>query len=202
LISAKICFIINGVELRGLFMRRKSILKPSAKPKQKPKVAQSIASKNSLLVSNNDSPSTKRNISTMSARKTSGSFGTRGIIGIEQTITIVQKTILRQETPFAESCLPRTMKIALESRELLLPLLRSYPSSWSFIDKIFVMLASVFREDVAKFYANKELCMAKIYSSMQIERFDKILARDLLEKIEALKLKNKSDNKIGRANSR
>ena len=170
-------------------MRRKSILKPSAKPKQKPKTAPASSNKNISSNSNNGTSATERNFPAKTTPKSSGSYGTRGTFGLEQTITIVQKTTLRQDAPFAESCLPKTMKIALDSRELILPLLCALPSSWSFIDKVFVMLAAVFREDVAKHYANKGQCMAKMYHCLQIERFDKILARDLLEKIENMKLK-------------
>ncbi len=185
-------------ERRNLDMRRKSILKSSVKPKQKPKAALSLFNKNVSSNSNNDTPATERNFPVKPVRKFSGNYGTRGTIGLEQTITIVQKTTLRQEAPFAESCFPKTMKIAFDSRELLFPLLSSYPSSWSFIDKVFVMLTPLFEGNVIKFYANKGVCMAEIYSSAKIERFDKLLSQHLLEKIETIKLENKDAYKSRR----
>jgi len=172
-------------------MRRKSILIPLTKPQQKTKTAPSLLNKNASSNSNKVAPPAKSNFSARPARKSLGSYGTRGTIALEQTITIVQKIALRQEAPFAESCLPKTMKIALDSREFVLPLLRSYPNSWSFIDKVFVMLAPIFREDIAKHYAKDGQSMVEIYHCLQIECFDKLISQLLLEKIEAIKLQNK-----------
>ena len=179
-------------------MRRKSILKPPPKSEQKPKAPISLANK-SLVSDSTNSPSlAKSTFPAKRAGRFSGSYGTRGTIGLEQTITIVPKTTLRQEAPFAESCLPKTMKIAIEFRELLFPLLSSYPSSWSFIDKVFVMLTPAFEADVTKFYANKGLCMAKIYTKAHLERFDELLTKHLLEKIETIKLEKESVYKLRR----
>lgn len=179
-------------------MRRKSILKQVAKPEQKPKVASSLSKQNVSSTPNNGTPTTEKKFSAKPEHKFSGGYGTRGTINLEQTITIFQKTTLRQETPFAESCLPKTMKIAIDSRELLFPLLTSYPSSWSFIDKVFIMLTPFFEGNVIKFYARKGLCMAEICSEVQIEGFDKILSQLLLEKIEIIKLENNSVYKLRR----
>jgi hypothetical protein len=186
---------VQKFERRNLDMRRKSILKQPVKSEQKPKAASALPNKNAPSNFDSNEPPAKSNLPAKRARKSSGGYGTRGTrgtIGLEQTITIVQKTTLRQEAPFAESCLPKTMKIAIESRELLFPLLSSFPSSWSFIDKVFVMLTPFFEGNVIKFYAKKGLCMAEICNSKQIEGFDKILSQVLLEKIETIKLENNS----------
>ncbi|MBK8467029.1 MAG: hypothetical protein IPL32_14505 [Chloracidobacterium sp.] len=127
------------------------------------------------------------------ARQSSDSYGSRGHRRPELTITTVQKTILVQKTSlrvekhFTESCLPKTKAIGFESSELLLPLLRSYPSSWSFIDKVVVMLVPDCLQHVEEYYANEGKRMEEMYPSSQIQYIDQLLARDLCKKIEDLK---------------
>jgi hypothetical protein len=58
------------------------------------------------------------------------------------------------EALYSELCLPETMKIAEQAKRLLWPLLRQFPKYWSFPDKVLVMLAPTFIQDVANYYYN------------------------------------------------
>lgn len=127
----------------------------------------------------------------------SGSYGSRGNRGPALTLRTVQRTVLvqklalRLEKYFTESCLPKTKEVAFNSSELLLPLVRSYPSSWSFVDKLFVMLAPKFREDVEQYYAHGGECLEDMFKLSQIQYLDQLLARDLSKKIEEMKAEKK-----------
>lgn len=104
-----------------------------------------------------------------------------------QRTVLVQKTTLRVEKYFTETCLPRTKDIAFNSSDLLLPLVRSYPSSWSFIDKVVVMLGPEFRKEVEAYYANEGECMEELFKPSQIQYLDQLLARDLSKVIEDIR---------------
>lgn len=127
------------------------------------------------------------------ANQSSGSYGSRGNRGLElslattQKTVLVQKTTLRLEKYFTETCLPRTKEIAFGSSDVLLPLVRSYPSLWSFIDKVVVMLAPKFREEVEAYYANEGASMEEMFKLSQIQYLDELLARDLSEKIDDIR---------------
>ena len=127
------------------------------------------------------------------ANQSSGSYGSRGNRGPTLDLTTIQKTVLVQKTTlrveryFTETCLPKTKDIAFNSSEVLLPLVRSYPNSWSFIDKVVVMLAPKFREEVEAYYANEGECLEEMFKLSQIEYLDQLLARDLAEKIEGIR---------------
>lgn len=172
-------------------MSKRTLLKSFAKQKKISKAEDNSFNKNNVPKASEKNIAQENKLVEKSHRRFSGDYGTRGVRGtirLEQIITISQKTVHRQEAPFAESCLPKTMKIAIDSRDLLFPLLKSYPSSWSFIDKIFALVAPVFEKDIENFYKNKGNCMAEMFSNLQVERFDKIVSQNLSEKIEAIKL--------------
>ena len=103
-----------------------------------------------------------------------------------QTTGMVQKQILRLEKYFSETCLPKTKAIAFNSSELLLPLVREYPTSWAFVDKIVVLLAPGLRVEVEKYYALEGECMEVLYKRSQIEYLDELLARDLTGLVEKI----------------
>ena len=169
-------------------MSKKSIVNRPTKPNAAPTSSKKISSN-----SPNTGSAAIKIAPTNKARQPSGSYGSRGHSGPALSITTVQKTVLVQKTSlrvekyFTETCLPKTKEVAFNSSELLLPLVRSYPSLWSFIDKIVVMLAPKFQEEVEAYYANEGECMEKMFRLSQIEYLDQLLARDLSEKIENIK---------------
>ena len=169
--------------------RKKSIVNRSAKPNADPPWSR----KEIPSTSANASFPAKAVASARKANQSSGSYGSRGNRGLELNQTTIQKTVLVQKTTlrvekyFTETCLPRTKEIAFNSSEVLLPLVRSYPVLWSFIDKVVVMLAPKFREEVEAYYANEGECMEKMFKISQIEYLDQLLARDLSEKIEEIR---------------
>ena len=105
-------------------------------------------------------------------------------------VTPVQETLLVPESPYTELCLPQTMALAQQSKKLLYPLLRPFPKSWSFPDKVLVMLAPSFLQDVRSYYSNDGLSMVGMFESNQIEYFDKLLLRDLTKLLTNIKQYN------------
>jgi hypothetical protein len=164
-------------------MSKKPILTTHPKPK-----ARSLSLSNAA----DEGPKLRASFPKKKTNQPSGSYGSRGNRGPEltlrtvQRLTLAQKQSLRLEKYFTETCLPRTKTIAFDSCELLLPLVRTYPSSWSFVDKVVVMLAPGLREEVEKYYANEGKCMDEIYLLSQIEYLDQLLARDLKAKLKTL----------------
>src|SRR5215216_5183951 len=57
-----------------------------------------------------------------------------------------------QERTYSEYYLPLTMKVALQSKDILMPELRQFPIGWPFEDKVLVRIAPTFREDVRSFH--------------------------------------------------
>src|SRR5688500_18566555 len=90
--------------------------------------------------------------------------------------TSAPTVMLRQEISCTESCLPETMSIAEQSKDLLAPLLRYSPRAWSFGDMVLVLLAPDFRADIRRHYLNTGPTMMNMFDSNQIEDLDKLLA--------------------------
>ena len=151
---------------------RKSILKPQSKPKIKKKI--------SKLTKQNISPSSKISLG----------------INLSQNLTTKPTMMLRQECSYTESCIPQTIKIAEQSKNLLYSLIRYLPKVWSFADKVLVFLVPDFRADVRRYYLNDGQNMVNIFDSNQIEELDKLLAQNLTEVLNIVRQKNKKAAKF------
>ena len=93
------------------------------------------------------------------------------------------KMSVKQQPPtFGGTCLPLTMELAHLARNALLPSLVATPRTWSFEDRVLVLLAPSMRTDVEGFVGGTTASMADSFEPHQLEH----LAQSFMEQLLAL----------------
>ncbi|MCI0486951.1 MAG: hypothetical protein L0229_10160 [Blastocatellia bacterium] len=105
----------------------------------------------------------------------------------DHSLSIGHEVLLLNESPYAESCLPQTMKMAEQSKRLLSRLLRQFPKKWPFADKVLALLAPSFLEDIRDYYSNNGQGMMRMFEGHQLEYLDNLLVRDLTKLLKNIK---------------
>ena len=90
---------------------------------------------------------------------------------------------MRQELSFSESCLPKTMTMALRNRHRIAAKLGPESEGWPFEDQVLVWLAEHWKADVAGYRSGSNPEMAKRFDSDQLAHLDEHYARKLGERL-------------------
>jgi hypothetical protein len=137
----------------------------------------------SLPKKTNNKPNDRRNIA---VNQSAGSKPKPNSLRQEYRMEMKQEIVIEDKNPFSKSCLPKMVKLAGDSCNLLLPQLAEYPVTWNFFDKVLVYVDSGFREYVEKYYSVNGSNMMGLYQANQINRLDTLLAQELQEKIRSI----------------
>ena len=89
-------------------------------------------------------------------------------------------SVVQQRLPYGGSCLPLTMELARLARTVLQPTLAATPQTWTFEDRVLVMLAPSLRTDVEGFHAGTAQAMTDAFELHQVEHLDRTLLEQLL----------------------
>jgi len=98
----------------------------------------------------------------------------------------LSQTILLEDE-FVETCLPLTMELADNNREIIEPRLPFINCKWPFHDKVLVWLFKTFREDVVKYHAQRGPMMVNIINRDALEHVDEAAFARLRVRIRAFK---------------
>lgn len=95
-------------------------------------------------------------------------------------------SVVQQRPPYSASCLPLTMELAHIARTALQPALADTPRSWTFEDRVLVLLAPSLRTDVEGFHAGTARAMEDAFEPHQVEHLDRSFLEQLLELVTRL----------------
>ena len=79
---------------------------------------------------------------------------------------------LRQDRGYTESCLPRTMDLANENRDLIEPKLDPSTEKFPFQDRVLIWLAPYWLKDVEQFHSGDGNSMDANHEEHKLSRFD------------------------------
>lgn len=79
---------------------------------------------------------------------------------------------VRQEISFSESCLPKTMAIALRHKRRIAAKLGPNGEDWPFEDRVLIWLAEHWSEDIAGYHTGSGAEMARRFDPDQLEHLD------------------------------
>jgi hypothetical protein len=90
------------------------------------------------------------------------------------------------ESAYSESCLPRTMELAMQTKRLISAELRGINRKWAFEDRVLVWVAEYWSKDVEEYYRAGTRTMAEQFSPHQIEHFDEAYRQVLGERLKEI----------------
>ncbi|HQO65041.1 MAG TPA: hypothetical protein PK528_15635 [Syntrophorhabdus sp.] len=102
---------------------------------------------------------------------------------------VLISTRCEQQIPFAESCLPKTIRLAKRNKARILPLLDKATEGFPFEDRVLIWLHSIWQEDVEKYHRSIGKAMTEMFfdSQHKLCKFDQYYR-------EKLKTRLKNDN--------
>ena len=95
---------------------------------------------------------------------------------------------LRQDRGYTESCLPRTMDLANENRDLIEPKLDPSTEKFPFQDRVLIWLAPYWLGDVEQFHSGDGNSMDSNHEEYKLSRFDEHYSKVLGLVIQAKKI--------------
>ena len=91
-----------------------------------------------------------------------------------------------QERTFAETSLPLTMEMANHVKELLIPMLDTFPRSWPFDDRVLAWLAPTLADDIKVFHDSSGHTMNEVFQDHQINHMDNTFLNILINRLETI----------------
>lgn len=135
-------------------------------------------------------PGDRRTINAGGERQPAGRRGRSHLslpAGFSAPVSLTPNVALTHEPSFLESCLPRTIALALKHKRRLLAELVGPDEAWPFPDRVLVWLAEHWRENVEAYHRGSAPAMAGKLQSHQLERLDQHYYDSLRSRIRRLR---------------
>ena len=102
---------------------------------------------------------------------------------------------IQQERSYSESCLPKTIELALQNKAKILSFLGEENKGWPFEDRVLVWLVPSFYSDVHKYHRETGPSMTAIFKPHHIEHFDSDFREKLAMRLAVVRSTEKTKKK-------